>query len=35
IEYDVVATSKGPRVLSADLVKDIADIEHLLAQAKA
>lgn len=35
IEDDVVATSKGPRVLTADVVKDIADIEHLMAQAKA
>jgi Xaa-Pro aminopeptidase len=35
IEDDVVATSKGPRVLTANVVKDIADIEHLMAQAKA
>ncbi|MDC4730656.1 Xaa-Pro aminopeptidase [Acinetobacter baumannii] len=35
IEDDVVATSKGPRVLTTDVVKDIADIEHLMAQAKA
>ncbi|MBR7737782.1 Xaa-Pro aminopeptidase [Acinetobacter nosocomialis] len=35
IEDDVVATSKGPRVLTADVVKDIADIEHLMAQARA
>ncbi len=35
IEDDVVATSKGPRVLTADVVKNIADIEHLMAQAKS
>ncbi|MFE1636018.1 hypothetical protein ACFMJW_24440, partial [Acinetobacter baumannii] len=27
--------SKGPRVLTADVVKNIADIEHLMAQAKS
>ncbi|MFI7861103.1 hypothetical protein ACFMJM_07500, partial [Acinetobacter baumannii] len=33
--HRLVATSKGPRVLTADVVKNIADIEHLMAQAKS
>lgn len=31
IEDDVVATAQGPRVLTADVVKNIDDIEHLMA----
>ncbi|MHA3117119.1 Xaa-Pro aminopeptidase [Acinetobacter sp. ANC 4635] len=34
IEDDVVATQQGPRVLTSDVVKDIDDIEHLMAEAR-
>ena len=35
IEDDVVATQNGPRVLTANVVKTVAEIEALMAQAKA
>lgn len=35
IEDDVVATQQGPLVLTKDVVKEIADIEQLMAQAKS
>lgn len=35
IEDDVVATQQGPWVLTKDVVKEIADIEQLMAQAKS
>ncbi|MHA3079106.1 Xaa-Pro aminopeptidase [Acinetobacter sp. ANC 5502] len=34
IEDDVVATQQGPRVLTSDVIKDIDDIEHLMAEAR-
>lgn len=35
IEDDVVATADGPRILTAGVVKTVADIEQLMAQAQA
>ena len=34
IEDDVVVTTHGPRVLTSDVVKEIADIEKLMAEAR-
>ncbi len=34
IEDDVVATEHGPLILTAEVVKTVTDIEHLMAQAQ-